>query len=50
MHVALVALPRKIKEKKKKKTTGKFLEKAPKLTKEPPRLRKLKFVPVTFEK
>ena len=48
MHVALVALPRKIKEKKKK--TGKFLEKAPKLTKEPPRLRKLKFVPVTFEK
>ena len=49
MHVALVALPRKIKEKKKNKT-GKFLEKAPKLTKEPPRLRKLKFVPVTFEK
>ena len=36
MHIVLVALPKKIKEKKKKEKTGKFLEKAPKLTKEPP--------------
>ena len=39
MHVVLVALAKKIKEKKK---TGKFLEKAPKMTKEPQWLRKYK--------